>query len=548
MHHSNIASHLSLMAKRQPDTLAVAVQANGSDFPRYTYKELDEISELYARGLMEVGLIKGTRTVLMVGPGLAFFAMVFALFKIGAVMVIVDPGMGIRNLGKCLAESEPQAFIGVRAAHLARLLLGWGRGTVTCNIVIEPYPLFAWFLTGRRAILSLGRTSARRLPETDRHDQAAILFTSGSTGVPKGVCYTHGNFTAQVEEIKRLYAIEPGEIDLATFPLFALFAPALGMSSIIPDMDFAKPGAVNPGRLFAAIERFKPTTMFGSPALLDRMAKWGLREQKRIHSVRRVLSAGAPVSKAIQERFTQFLAPDVHIYTPYGATEALPVASVGSDTVLNETGVLTERGKGVCVGYPVESIHLKIIKISDAPFHHWDDGLELHAGEIGEIVVQGPQVTGRYYNRPVANTLAKIRDNSGRFYHRMGDVGYLDEKGRLWFCGRLSQRVVVGHETLFTACCEGIFNAHHAVSRTALVGVKQNDQTLPVICVELQARTSRSKNIIRELRMLGQRYEQTKGIEHFLFHSRFPVDIRHNAKIGREKLAIWAARELCAHW
>ena len=540
---ANIASHLPVMAKKQPDTWAVIEQAKKKS--AYTYKQLDEASNLIANGLEAYGIKKGTRTVLMVKPGLDFFALVFALFKLEAILVAVDPGMGVNNLGKCLEEAEPEAFIGNGKAHMARVSLNWAKTTINKTVLVGKNPLLGRSVTDLDKIKSLSKQATRKEKETKAEDFAAILFTSGSTGIPKGVVYTHANFTAQLAALKQLYDIQPGEIDLATFPLFALFAPALGMTSIIPDMDFTKPGSVKPKRIIDAVIKYKCTTMFGSPALLNVVGKWAENKNIKLPSLKRVLSAGAPVAPSILKRFKTLLNNGVQIFTPYGATESLPVSSIGSVEVLTDTAKATAEGKGVCVGQPVPNLDIKIIKIDDGVITNWQDDLELPVNEIGEICVKGPQVTRSYFNRNEATGLAKIRTDDG-FYHRMGDTGYLDKIGRLWFCGRKSQRVITDTETLFTDCCEGIFNTHPFVFRTALVGANISGKTIPVICVEVEAEHKRfnKKELKDELLVLASGFDVTKNIKHVLFHSCFPVDIRHNAKIGREKLAKWAMESL----
>lgn len=546
---ANIASHLPVMAHQQPDTHAVVVQSvGGSDKSEsilykksYTYKELDEVSNIIANGLKVHGISKGTRTVLMVKPGLDFFALVFALFKLEAVLVAVDPGMGVKNLSKCLAEAEPEAFIGISTAHIARLTLGWSKKTITKTVLVGNNPLLARFITSLGQIRAKAKDKHFSLNNTPAEDMAAVLFTSGSTGIPKGVVYTHANFTAQHEALKKLYDIQLGEIDLATFPLFALFAPALGMTSVIPKMDFTRPGHVNPKTIVDAVNDYQCTTMFGSPALLNRVGKWGDANASKLPTLKRVLSAGAPVAPSVLKRFKTLLNNDVQIFTPYGATESLPVSSVGSNVILNETAEATVEGKGVCVGKPVSSLDTRIIKITDDVITTWDKDLELPANQIGEICVSGPQVTRSYFNRDNATRLAKIQTDYG-FYHRMGDIAYLDDDGRIWFCGRKSQRVITDTETLYTICCEGIFNKHELVFRTAMVGAKLKNKITPVICVELEPeqKSVDKKKLTEELLELGSNHSVTKNIKYILFHSGFPVDIRHNAKIGREKLAKWA--------
>lgn len=547
----NIASHLPVTARTRPGDMAV-VYPEGRDhggrvsYTHYTYAQLDEQSDLLARGLMKIGIARGVRTVLMVNPSLDFFALVFALFKIGAVMVCVDPGIGINNLGKCLAEAEPEAFIGVSKAHIARKILGWGKKTIKTKVLISCTQIPTQTI-GIRGLQKLGAQSSQPvLADTKPDETAAILFTSGSTGAPKGVVYSHANFDAQVRALKQVFRIEPGEVDLATFPLFALYAPALGMTAVIPDMNFTRPGNVFPPRIFEAVSNFGVTNMFGSPALLDRISRWAEKSGVKMPSLKRVISAGAPVPAPVLDRLSKALNPNVQIFTPYGATEALPVCSIGSHEILGETSALTAKGNGVCVGRPAGDMRVEIIKISDDPIAEFSKELLAPKGSVGEIIVKGPVATASYFNRGEADALAKISDSDGRFFHRMGDLGCFDEKGRLWFHGRKSQRVKVAGDVHFTIPCEAVFNVHPKVFRTALVGAFVKGTMTPTLCVELEKEFSNKDfpKIRKELLEMGALYKHTQMIQNILLHPGFPVDIRHNAKIGREKLAAWASKKL----
>jgi acyl-CoA synthetase (AMP-forming)/AMP-acid ligase II len=554
----NVAAHLPAKSEKQPDQLAVACP-HGRDgwgraaYAHYTFAQLNEACDYFAQVLTESGLLRGMRAALMVPPGLEFFALTFALFKIAAVPVLIDPGMGIRNLGKCLAEAEPEAFIGIPKAHLARRVLGWARKSVRLTVSVGRPGLGSDLTLDRlpRSIRTeFGGTEPFPVADVAADEMAAILFTSGSTGIAKGAMYTHGIFASQVEAIREAFAIQPGEIDLCTFPLFALFAPALGMTSIVPDMDATRPAKVNPEKILEAVKSFGVTNLFGSPALLNRVGR-GAGAKQTLPTLRRVVSAGAPVPASVIERFTKMLSPGVQVFTPYGATEALPVAVIGSDDILSETRVKTDEGAGVCIGRPVAGIDVRIIPIRDEPIPIWSDDLILSQGQIGEITVRGPWVTPAYFNRPEATALAKIQVPGGGFYHRMGDVGYFDDRGRLWFCGRKSQRVVTATETLFTIPCEAVFNTHPDVFRTALVGVKlkgvkRKGHVHPVLCVERESnRPAKSdEDLHTELLAIAARHPHTQSIHTILFHPAFPVDIRHNAKIFREKLAVWAERSM----
>ena len=539
----NISRPLTEMARLQPETPAII-------FPQQrrtlTFRELEEESDRAAVGFKRIGIVRGVHVALLVPPSPELFAITFALFKLGAVPVFIDPGIGARNLKGCLADAVPAAFIGSPKAHLARRLLGWGRGSLEILVTVgggrfwggPPYAELCSKREGDEAFTAVA---------TRRDETAAILFTSGSTGAPKGAVYTHGTFAAQVDALREMYDIRPGEVDLPTFPLFALFAPALGMTALIPRMDFTRPGDVDPRNIFDPAAEYAATTMFGSPALLNRVGRYGVENGLKLSSVRRVISAGAPVPAPVLERFARLLPEEAEIFTPYGATEALPVCSIGSREILGETAALTGQGYGVCVGRPVSGLSLEIIPISDEPIAQWDESLPLPPGEVGEIAVRGAQVSAAYFNRPDATKMAKIVDPAGGVWHRMGDVGYLDGSGRVWFCGRKAHRVVTAEETFYTIPVEGVFNTHPEVFRSALVGVVgQDGQRRPVLCVELEGKKGKGdrERIRRELLELGAEYPHTEAVAEVLFHSAFPVDIRHNAKIFREKLAVWAAAQL----
>lgn len=533
----NVAAHVTRMAAAQPYAPAIWCP-DGADrrgrvrYTHYTYKQLDEISDAIAKGLRAIGLAPETRVALMVRPSLELFGLVFGLFKAGLAPVMIDPGIGLANMKACLAKARPQAFIGIPAAQAARLALRWAPESIRTVITVGPRVPGL----GGTTLDEVERRGARErgpaLAPTKRDDLAAILFTSGSTGPPKGAVYTHGNFAAQVDAIRRMYDIRPGEIDLPTFPLFALFDPALGMTTVIPDMDPTRPAKADPVKLACAIEDFGVTNAFGSPALLDTLGRWGERDGRKLSCLRRVISAGAPVPVHVLRRMRAMLPPDGQVVTPYGATECLPVASIESREVLEDTAAATAGGRGVCVGRPVPEADVVIIGIDDGPIRAMSDARALGPGEVGEITVRGPQATRRYWDAPEHTALAKI-DDGGAVRHRMGDLGYLDERGRLWFAGRKSQRVEAGGRTFFTAEVEGVFDAHDAVYRSALVRAHGG----PAVCLELErGRRAPSR---AELRALADAHDATRGIERFEVHPSFPVDIRHNAKIKREQLGAW---------
>lgn len=540
------------MAAAQADTVAIrcpsGIDADGR--VRYgielTYRELEVRSNAIAAALARAGITRGTRTALMVRPSPELFLLMFALFKAGAVPVLIDPGIDRRALRQCLNEAAPQAFIGIPLAHAARVLLGWARRSVKVRVTLGR----RWFWGGDtlERLLAASRADDFRMADTAPDEMAAILFTSGSTGVPKGVVYRHRHFVAQVDMLRAALDIAAGGVDLPTFPPFALFDPALGLTSVIPDMDPTRPARADPRKLVDAIQRFGVTQMFGSPALLDTLSRHGAAHGIRLESLKRVMSAGAPVPPTVVERMRGMLAEDAYIYTPYGATECLPVALI-EGRQLQRTRAATEQGAGTCIGRPVPPNAVRLIRISDVPIAAWHDGLQVPPGEIGEIVAAGPTVTDAYFGRPQATALAKIcetlPDGTTRILHRMGDLAWCDADGNLWFCGRKNQRVEASDGPLYTEQVEPVFNTHPEVRRSALVAVGEKGSQRAVLCVQAEPgiRASDRRRIVTELRALGQRYPHTARVREFLFHHGFPVDIRHNAKIGREALARWATRQ-----
>ncbi len=546
----NIASVLPHMAAERGAQIALRFPGRrGLDgFARYdqtlTYQQMETRSNAMAAGLRRIGITREMRVVVMLRPSPEFFLLMFALFKLGAVPVLVDPGIARSALKRCLDEADPAAFIGIALAQAARRVLGWARGA---RIEVTFGSRWFWGGSTLAQVEALGAGADAQLIDTAADDVAAILFTSGSTGLPKGVVYRHRHFVAQIDLLRRALGVQPGGVDLPTFPPFALFDPALGLTSIIPDMDPTRPAAANPRKLIDAIERFGVDQLFGSPALVDVLARHG----KPLPGVRRITSAGAPVPPDVVAAMRKLLPDNAQLWTPYGATECLPVTAIESRE-LQETRADTERGAGTCVGRPVPPNLVRIIGISDEALPEWTAEIELATGAIGEITVIGPSTTDEYFRRPQATALAKIRerlaDGRERIVHRMGDLGWFDADGRLWFCGRKSHRVLTELGGLYTEQVEPVFNVHPQVRRSALVGVGEPRRQRPVLCVELRAGVAASEQprIIAELEKIGQGFSHTGRIDTFLVHPKFPVDIRHNAKIGREHLARWASKRLQA--
>ena len=533
---ANVSRFLDQMSERRGDRLALLAprgrkRSGEINYLSLSFAELRREQDNWGRYLREAGVERGTRVLLMARPGLPLIAICFALFKLGAVPIVIDPGMGLRSFLSCVRRSRPTALVGISLAIWVSRIFPAAFRTVTIKIK----------LGGGLSRAPIAKESgAFRGEFTKSNDLAAILFTSGSTGPAKGVCYEHGMFEAQVIAIGRQYGIEEGEVDLPMLPIFALFNPALGMTTVIPEINPSKPATVDPAKIIQAIRQCDVTNSFGSPVLWKKIGGYCQANGITLPSLRRILMAGSSVPPHLFRDFKEIL-PQGVVHSPYGATEILPVSSIVGEQALEETAELTERGRGTCVGKPLPGVEVRIGKISD----DWlgKEALEdaLPPGEVGEIIVSGPSVTREYDNLPEATNRSKIRTEDC-IWHRMGDLGYLDEKGRLWFCGRLAERIQIGKKTYLTDCCEGVFNALPDVYRSALVSLEKDGERVP--CMAIQPRqgtfpkTRLERNqFIEGLKKAAASTGMTGDIREFVFRKTFPVDVRHNAKINRIELA-----------
>lgn len=528
---ANIARHLAAMAERQPENAALKIPRGRTregriDYLTLTFAELAAEAAAWRAVLAHRGVGPGDRVLVMVRPGLPLIAGVFAVFQRGAVPVIVDPGMGRKNFLGCVARSRPRVLLGIGFARAMSRIFRRAFRSVEVRVPVSGA------LTARCAA-PRGAPPAPAPVSRTAAELAAILFTSGSTGAPKGVVYEHGMFDAQVRIIREAYAIQPGEIDLPLLPVFALFNPALGLTTIVPELDPRRPAALDPAKIVQAIRQENVTTSFGSPTLWRTIGDYCRAEKIQLPTLRRVLCAGAPVPAALWAGAGEWLVAG-ELHSPYGATEALPVSTVSRAEI--EPG----ETRGACVGRPVPAADVRVIGTRDGVVRDWTEVRVLAAGEIGEIVVRGPMVTTRYDGLPEATAQAKIRDG-GTIWHRLGDCGYLDAKGRLWFCGRKAERVETGGGVLHTEPVEQVFRPHTAGRRCALVGLGPAGAREPALVVEAAVRGNAALALARELRELARQQPMTQSIRRFYFRRAFPVDVRHNAKIHRLALARWAA-------
>jgi acyl-CoA synthetase (AMP-forming)/AMP-acid ligase II len=539
----NVASAFREHARTQPDAIALRFPSQDyrTDAPRWDswrYRDLDHHSDAYARGFRAAGFQPGERVVALLKPSLDFYAVLLGLFKIGCVPVLLDPGMGPRALLACIGQIQPTAMVAVPVVHAIATVVRAPFASMRRRVTVGR----RWWWGGQ-TLESCYLPDAGSFPLEPRgpDDDAAILFTSGSTGTPKGVVQRQAGFDAQVVAIREMFGFRPGGVMVQAFAAFALFDLSWGHTSVLPRMNLSRPATADPADIAAAIRTHDATLAFASPIVWQRMLRWCEATGGRLDHLTTVVTVGAPIPPYLHRRLLPFLGEGAQIWTPYGATEGMPVTQIGTADVL-ACEAETRAGAGTCVGRAAPGAAIRILQVTDEPMPSWSDALEAPAGAIGEIAVTGLQISREYRDLPDANARSKIRDGD-RIWHRMGDLGRLDAEGRLWFCGRKAHRVQVRDGWIPSVPVEQVFNAHPAVFRTALVGVGPPGDALPVLCVELEAGAAWSPALEDELRALAASTVWADVVTRFLPHPGFPTDARHNSKIRNEDLAAWAATQ-----
>lgn len=523
----SVASHLSDSALKYPRVPALVSAAKKTAFAPLSFAELDQTVDYAVGELVQSGIKPGEKTLLFVNPGPRLIIWAFALFRLGAIPVVIDPGMGIQSFLGCIKRTRPSAMVGIpRAFWLSRLLPKSFQSVKNRYLV---------------RLGSFGNGDKQKSTsnfEAQPNDLAAIVFTSGSTGSPKGVRYLHKTFNAQIDALRSIFGMMPGETDLTTLPIFGLFNPALGITSVLPEMNPRSPAKANPAKLVESILEYGVTSAFASPVVGKKVASFCQNQRTKLSNMNRFFLAGAPVPPSLVENLQEFL-PQGQVIVPYGATEALPVSwDYGDRIIKNKNSTL--KGLGSLVGSPVPGARVTIVPSVSPPLPDYPENYSgLERGMVGEICVSGPMVTAGYDRMPGATCDArfKIGDHEN---HRMGDLGYWDKDGNLRFLGRKAECLITPDGPLETERCEPGINELPGVNRCALIGLGSAPNQEPCLIVEPSKERIRSagenalrNEIFAELKTLFPQFK----INRILFEKKIPVDARHNAKIHRLSLA-----------
>ncbi len=522
-----------------------------------SWRELSENVDHAAGVLRDLGVRAGTRVNLLVPPGSRLTILIYACLRIGAVIVIADTGLGIRGLTRALKGASPEFLIGTPQALLAAKTAGWPGRRILAG---TGHSSTLKFLGAEAGIDSHGGRQAQPSTpwDTPQPDNvAAILYTSGSTGPAKGVAYTHRQLSAMRDAIQNTYNLSAGAGLVAGFAPFALLGPALGATSVTPDMDVTKPKTLTARALAQAVEAIRATVVFASPAALMNVVatKDDLSERERgaMQRVGRLLSAGAPITIPLLEEVAT-VCPNAKLHTPYGMTECLPVTDINLNQIREaaadsepENGV-DGAGSGVCVGTPVYGARVAVVPLDE---EGRATGNPTYTQNVtGEIIASAPHAKDHYdrlwWTERASDTIPG--------WHRTGDVGHFDASGRLWVEGRMSHLLSTPEGIITPVAAETAAEHITGVRRAAVVGVGPWGAQVPVIVVERDAGENGSKharvkdgpappNLARAVRSA---VESATGIRAaaILQVREHPTDIRHNSKIDRPRLASWATSVL----
>lgn len=493
-------------------------------------RRVDEL----AAGLAQSGVRRGDRVALLVPPGADLTAVLYACLRIGAVIVVADAGLGIRGLHRAVRGAGPQHVIGIPRALAAARALGWPGQRIAAGPLDRVTARALGVELSLRDVARRGR-GAELPPAPGPDDEAAVLFTSGSTGPAKGVVYSFGQLARIRDLLAETYDVGPGTRLVAAFAPFALFGPALGAVSAVPDMDVTAPRTLSARTLAEAVAAVEATTVFASPAALAAVLasadELSPASRAALGGVRTLLSAGAPVPVPLLRQL-QDLLPAASLHTPYGMTEALPVTDVTLEEI-EKAG----QGEGVCVGRPVAGVEVAIAPLTataTAPGPLTDE-----VGISGEIAVRGEHVK-RGYDQLWLAQQASARDAG---WHRTGDVGHLDADGRLWVEGRLAHVLTTADGPLPPVGVEQRVETAEGVARAALVGVGPIGAQRAVVVAETTPHATSAGVAPVEL---ADRVRAAAGVDvvAVLVVPALPTDIRHNSKIERTRVARWAGRLL----
>ncbi|WP_025777116.1 alpha/beta fold hydrolase [Brevibacterium sp. VCM10] len=539
---ADVRSVTAILDARRDDEAIASVDFAQNPAQQISWRHLWHVTTSIANGLLDLGVKPGDRVSMLVPPGNNLTAALYACLKIGAVAVVADAGLGPKGMTRAITSADPQWIIGELPGLTLARAFGWpGR-----RISVSPLgPVRSRLFKAEKSLTELSRTPHRAEMPTPASDaDAAILFTSGSTGPAKGVRYTHGDISALAAVLTRTFNVTEGTGLVAGFPPFALLGPAIGATSVTPDMSVTKPKTLTATAIADAIIAGRATMVFASPAAYTNVAATvgELDDQQReaCAGVELVLSAGAPVPLDLMDAIAEVF-PNASIHSPYGMTEGLLLTDIDRDGVAEADAT---GGLGVCVGQPIDGVELALAPIDESGASS-DELLQGEAvqGRLGEFVVSAAHIKSGYDNL-WHTTAASARDDlHGLTWHRTNDIGHIDDAGRVWLEGRLQHVVTTPRGPVGPGGLEALIDADEQVSRSSVVGIGPVGTQALVAVLDAEG-TSLSPGLapLDLTARLRETVAEAGGhdLAAVLVAPEFPTDIRHNSKIDRSRLAAWA--------
>jgi len=546
---TNISRHITDFSQTAPYKKAVICLSGRDDnrkmaYSHLTFRQLNQQSDDIARGLQRSGVVRGTKTALQMTPGIQWFAVTYALLKIGAVPVLIQPSLGFRHIAQCIKAVEPEALI--TSPQFSMIQMMYPKYYQSVHLQINTGR--NWFKKGL-SLLDLQQNEPGPFQIADIRDQdhGMIVFsTSNEVDVPKPIILTHKMLNATMSLMESVLNLCSESLLLSTFPFFMILSPALGLRQIIPSLNSIQSPKIDPRMIIESIWDHGITHLLMTPTQLMVLENFLRDAGIFLHSIQRILSWGEAYPAEELQKFHYFVNNSSQVFPVYGIAEAPLVTTLGSHEIVSETQIKTERGFGLCQGKIITDMDMKIIEVSDRPIDNWSDDLMIEGSNIGELVVKGEAVSNKYANSVKADALTKIPDGKN-MWHRTGDVGWIDSNGYFWFCGRKKDRIIISEdETLYTIPCEAVFMRHQRVHRCIIVGVGPVPYQTPVLIIELAPGDSGKyiSTLTHELMDLAQAYPHTGNIKNILFRKRFPVHPIFHQKINRKQLTVWAAKKL----